>query len=61
MFLMLMLEVCSPTASMKSMMVGSIDDELILLVLDMGKGRLLSVVCGVVSVVLLFGNRVSVL
>jgi len=38
MFLLLILEVCSPTASMKSMMVGSIDDDVILVVFDGGGG-----------------------
>ena len=38
MFVLLILEVCSPTAPMKSTMVGSIDDDVILVVFDGGGG-----------------------
>jgi len=44
MFVLLILEVCSPTASMKLMMVGSIDDELILVGFD-GEGRAFAMFC----------------
>jgi len=44
MFVLLILEVCSPTASMKSMMVGSIDDELILVGFD-GEGGVFAMFC----------------